>query len=298
MKIDIGEVFSRSWQISWTNKWLWLIGALMMLVSLMFFPVFLIPMVAEAANVNIDENIVLLLFLGSGILFFIVVFPLSSLLNAALTQGIVQAERGEGRRPFMELVRASYPFFWRYLGVTVLFVGAILLFFFGVSILMILLSTLTFGLGMLCMMPFSFLQYPLMLVWYVCMEQALTAIIVDNMTVMDATKHSWWLFRNNIFAYVIIAIVFYFGVGMLSSFVIMPFMFPFFFLPMAAMESSELARILLILGSVLAVVLLPFFCFFQGGVMTLMKSSWVITYLRLSQASNSPQVIPQEVPAS
>jgi hypothetical protein len=160
-----------------------------------------------------------------------------------------------------------------------------------------LLSFITMGLGMICMWPLILLQYPLMLVWYVWMQQALIAVIVDNMSVMDAVKHSWQLFRGNIFLYVIVGLVFYLGISMLSSFVMMPFMFPFIFLPMVMIESSEFGTIFLILGGLAAVVLFPLFCIFQGALMTLMKSGWVITYLRLSKASNMPLVVPQEVPA-
>jgi hypothetical protein len=137
-----------------------------------------------------------------------------------------------------------------------------------------------------------------MLVWYVWLQQALTAVIVDNMSVIDATKHGWQLFRNNIFLYVIVGLVFYLGISMLSSFVMMPLMFPFFFLPMVMIESSELGTIFLILGGLAAVVLFPLFCIFQGALMTLMKSGWVITYLRLAGSSNVPLLTPQEVPAS
>lgn len=297
MKIDIGEVLSRSWQISWKNKWLWMIGAVMILVSFVFVPFIFLPMLADIANESLDDSLILLLFFGGGILALVIIYPIEVLLDVVLTQGLLHAERAEERRSFTELIRQSYPFFWRCLGVTTLFVGAMFLLFFVFIVLMMLVSSLTFGLGMMCMWPLSFLQYPLMLVWYVCLQQALTGVIVDNMNVMDATKHSWQLFRNNIFLYVIVGLVFYLSISMLSSFVMMPFMFPFFFLPMVMMESADVGRILLILGGVFAVLLLPLFCLFQGGVLTLMKSGWVITYLRLSRSNNMPQIVPQEMPA-
>ncbi len=297
MKIDIGDVIGRSWQISWKHKSLWIIGAAMVFGGVLFAPVFLIPIIAETMNESLDDSLILLLSFGGGILSLVIIYPIEVLLDVALTLGILRADRAEERRSFTELIRESYAFFWRCLGVTTLFVGGMMLFYLAVFAVMMLLSFLTFGLGMMCMWPLTFLQYPLMLVWYVCMQQALTAVIVDDMTVMDATKHSWQLFRNNIFLYVIVGLVFYLGVSTLSSFIMMPFMFPFFFLPMAMMESAEFGSILLILGGFFAVALFPFFCLFQGGLTTLMKSGWVITYLRLSRSSNMPLLTPQEVPA-
>lgn len=297
MKIDIGDVISRSWQISWKNKWLWLIGAAMVFGGFLFLPVAFVPMIADLTSQSLDDGLIVLLFLGGGLLALVILYPIEVLLDVALTLGILRAERAEERRSIAELIRESYPFFRRCFGVTTLFVGGMLLLFLIAFVLMTLLSFITMGLGMIYMWPFTFLQYPLMLVWYVWLQQALTAVIVDNMMVMDATKHSWQLFRNNIFLYVIVGLVFYLGISMLSSIVMMPLMLPFFFLPMVMMESAEFGRILLILGGAFAVVLFPFFCVFQGGLMTLMKSGWVITYPRLSRSSNVPLPTPQEVPA-
>jgi hypothetical protein len=297
VKIDIGEVLSRSWQISWKNKWLWVIGAVMVLGGFLFLPLAFLPMMADIMNASLDDGLILLLFFGVMGLALVILYPAEVLLDVALTLGILRAEGEEERPSFVELMNESYPFLWRCFGVTTLFVGAMLLIYFAVFALMTLLSFVTMGLGMMCMWPFTILQYPLMLIWYVCMQQALTAVIVDNMSVMDAAKHSWQLFRDNIFLYVIVGLVFYLGISMISSFVMMPFMFPFFFLPMVMMESAEFGNILLILGGVCAVVLFPFFCLFQGGLTTLMKSGWVITYLRLARSNNTPVVIPQEVPA-
>lgn len=296
MKVDIGEVLSRSWQISWKNKSLWIIGAVMMLVSFLFLPIFLIPMAADIVNESLNEGLIALLFLGGILLCILIVYPAGALLNAALTQGILHAEQGEERKPFMELIQKSAPFFWRYLGVMTLFGGIVLLFMFVMFLLMFLISMATMGLGMMCMWPLTLLQYPLMLVWYVCMEQALAAVMVDNMSVLDATKQSWQLFRSHLFTMVIVGLVFYFGVSMLSSFVMMPFMLPFFFLPFA-IESAEFGRILLIVGGLFTLVFFPLFCFVQGGAMTLMKSGWVITYLRIKHSSNTPLPVLQEAAA-
>ncbi len=294
MNIDIGEVLSRAWQVSWKNKSLWIISIVLMLVSFLLIPIMLVPMIADIAwDQNIDDGLVLLLFMGGSILFLLVIYPVGALLNAALTKGILYAEREAGKRSFIELIRESYPCVWRYLGTMALFGGGItllLVLFYGLAML---LSVVTFGLAMICVLPFLFLQYPLMLVWYVWMEQALTAVVVDNMKVMDAAKHSWQLFKKNIFAFIIVGLVFYFGARMLSSFVTMPFMFPLFFLPFA-FETREVGRTLLIIGGLFMIVFLPFFLLIEGGVMTLMKSGWIITYLRVTRTSNSPQPTLQE----
>jgi len=293
VNFDIGDVLSRAWQISWKNKSLWVFNVVLMLVSFLFLPVMLIPMIADiAGDQRIDDGLVLLLLIGGGVLFLLLIYPFGALLNTALTKGVLHAEREDGKRTLMELVRESYPFFWRYLGTMALFAGGMMLVMLLFSILTMLLSVLTFGLGMLCILPFSLLQYPLMLVWYVCMEQALTAVVVDNMKVMDATKHSWQLFRNNIFSFVIVGLVFYFGVTMLSSIMVVPLIFPLFFVPFM-FEAKELGRVILVGGGIFIALFLPFFLIFQGALMTLMKSGWIITYLRITRSTRTSQLVLQ-----
>jgi len=293
MNFDLGEVLTHSWEISWKNKGLWIFGFVLMLLSFLFLPLMLAPMLTDIfTNYQMDEAVLLAMMLSGLLLFMLILYPVSALLNAALTLGVLRAEHGDKKISFMELIRESYPFFWRYLGTMTLFVGGMLFVILLFSIVIMAISVVTFGLGMFCMIPFSFLQYPLMLIWYVCMEQSLTAVVADNLKVMDSVKHSWQLLKKNIWVYVLVGLVFYFGVSMLSSAVMMPFIFPLFFLPFA-FESAEFGRIVLVITGLFMVLFVPIFSFFQGGVMTLMKSGWVLTYLRLTHPSKAqPELQP------
>ena len=301
MNIDIGEVLTRAWQISWKHKVLWVYGFVLTLAGFLILPLAFVPIFAPVMSSrfegrNMDESIFLLIFFAGFFLFLVVMYPISVLLNSALTIGVLRGERSEEKLSFMDLIRESYPFFWRILGTMLLFVGGMMIVYFAFAIVMTLVSVVTFGLGMMCMIPLSFLQYPLMLVWYVCMEQSMTAVIADNMGVMDAIKQSWQLFRKNIWAFVLVGLVLYFGVSIISSVVMMPIMLPFFFIPFA-MESAEFNKTILLFAGLCAMVFIPIFAIFQGGVMALMKSGWVITYLRLTRSSNEPQPALQEVAA-
>jgi len=293
MNFDLGDVLSRSWEISWKNKGLWVFGFVLSLLSFLLLPLMLAPIFADILmSQQMDETILLILWLSGFMLFMLVLYPVGAWLNAALTLGVLRSEDGKEKLSFLELTRESYPFFWRYLGTMTLFVGGMLFVSILFGIVITFIAVVTFGVGMLCMMPLSFLQYPFMLIWYVCMEQSLTAIVADNMNVMDAVKQSWQLFKKNIWTFILAGLVLYFGVSMLSSVVMMPFMFPFFFLPFA-LESAEFGRIVLVITGLCMVLFVPIFSFFQGGVMTLMRSGWVLTYLRLTRpASDQPEPQP------
>jgi hypothetical protein len=291
VQFDFSEVLTRAWQITWKNKRLWIFGFVLILLSFLFLPLMLAPMLADIfTNYQMDEAILLAMMLSGFLLFMLIIYPVSALLNVALTLGVLRAEHGDEKISFMELIRESYPFFWRYLGTMTLFVGGMLFVILFFSIVIMAISVVTFGLGMFCMIPFSFLQYPLMLIWYVCMEQSLTAVVADNLKVIDSVKHSWQLLKKNIWVYVLVGLVFYFGVSMISSAVMMPFIFPLFFLPFA-LESAEFGRIVLVITGLCMVLFMPIFSFFQGGVMTLMKSGWVLTYLRLTRGSAAQPVL-------
>jgi len=300
VNFDIGAILTRAWQITWKHKVLWLYGSVLMLASFVMIPLMLIPTFASTMpgrfGGSMNDTVFMLLMFAGFLLFMFVLYPVSVLLQGALTVGVLHGERGEEKLSFMDLIRESYPFFWRILGTMLLFVGGMMLVMFVFFILVTLVSVVTFGLGMICLMPFSLLQYPLMLVWYICMEQSMAAVIVDNMGVMDAVKQSWQLFRKNIWAFVLVGLVLYFGVSIISSVVMMPIMLPFFFIPFA-MESAEFNKTILLFAGLCAMVFIPIFAIFQGGVMALMKSGWVITYLRLTRSSNEPQPALQEVAA-
>jgi hypothetical protein len=298
VKVDLGEVLTRAWQIAWRNKQLWLFGGLMSLVSFLFIPLMLLPMLGtmepdllKEMGVRLDPSMAVLIFFGVFILFMVFMYPVSTMLNGALALGVLRGERGGERSDFADLLRDSLPYFWRLLGTMLVFVGGMLLVTFVFFAFQAVVSILTMGLGSLCFVPLSFLQYPFMLVWYVCMEQALAGVVVDNLGVMESVQRSWQLFRSNIWVYILFGLVFYFGVGMLSGIVMIPMFLPLAFLPLA-LESRQIGQVLLWVGGAGVLVMVPVFAVFQGWVMTLMKSSWILAYLRLTQPGIEPQLVP------
>jgi hypothetical protein len=301
VKIDIGEVLTRSWQITWKHKVLWLYGFVLTLVSFLLMPFVLVPALAPAlpgrfGERMMDDPILILIIFAGFFLFMLLMYPVSALLNGALTVGVLRGEHSDENLSFMDTIRESYPFFWRVLGIMLLFAGGYLLVMLAFFALMVIISVVTLGLGMFCMMPISFLQYPATLVWYIWMEQSLAAVVVDKMSVMEAARHSWELFRKNIWLYVLFGLVLYFGLTMVAMIAMMPMMIPFMFLPFA-LESAEFGRTALVITGLGMLVFAPLYSVFQGGVMALMKAGWVITYLRLTRVPHEPQPVLQAAPA-
>ena len=290
MNIDLGEVLNRTWQITWKHKVLWVYGFLQIIFSFLLIPLALIPAFAPLVLGGsgqferfIREPWFFLVFFTIFFVFMLALYPLSVLVNGALSVGVLRAERGDEKLSFMELIRESLPFFWRILGIMLLFTVGMMAVMFAFSALQTALAVVTLGIASICLAPLSLLIYPLMFVGYVWMEQSMAAVVVDNMNLTDAAKQGWQVFRNNIAGVSVIGLVLYFGVSIIAAIAIMPMMIPFFALPFA-FSAEEFNRTILAIAGVCATLYLPVFAVFQGAMIALMKCGWILTYLRLTRS--------------
>jgi hypothetical protein len=292
MNLDLGEVLHRTWHITWKHKVLWAYGFLQTFVSLLLIPLALIPALAPLISGGsgqlerfVREPWFFLIFIVIFFVFMLALYPLTVLVNGALSVGVLRAERGDEKLSFMDLIRESLPFFWRILGIMLLFTVAMMLFMFAFSAVQAALSVVTLGIASMCMAPFSLLLYPLMFVGYIWMEQSMAAVVVDNMNVADAAKQGWDVIRNNIAGVAVIGLVLYFGITIIGMIAAMPMIVPFFALPFA-FSAEDFNRTILIIAGACATIYLPLFAVLQGAMIALMKSGWILTYLRLTRSPN------------
>jgi hypothetical protein len=288
MNFDIGEVLSRAWQIAWKHKVLWIIGILMgFFVSIMFplmFSPILFPVLMQ--NSKTDLRSVFVLMVGFFIvlfLFIVALYPMSVLAQTSVTLGVLNANKDDENISVMELMKRSFPFFWRVLGLNLLYAVGMGLTTFIIQAILLLLTIVTLGLAALCMMPLTLLMYPLLFGSIVWMEQAMNGIIVDNMTIEEAVRQGWSSLRNNLPSFTLMALVIYFGIGLVTGALMMPMMIPFFIAPFSFIGHQTNWPILSI--SILwTVVFIPLFAFISGFSMVFTKSVWVLTYLRFTRS--------------
>ncbi len=291
MKFDLGEVLTRAWQITWNHKMLWLFNILPVLLSLLFLPVIFIPIFFLRSNPFTSPNFFQepgfgLLFIGVNLLNGILSMLLYARGVSSASLGILRVEEGDGDLSFRELFQEGAKFFGRVLGILLLVglgVSLVFLVFFGC---LMLIGTVTMGIGMLCIQPLFLLVYPAALVVYALIEQSLAAVIVDDKGVSDALSRAWDLVRNNFWSILLVTLIVYLGVTILSSIVMLPFMVPFFFLPLF-MESSQAELSLRTFGLIMAIFsifLLPIIAVVQGFSLTYMKSMFMLVYLRLTRS--------------
>lgn len=291
MSFDFGEVLTRAWQITWKHKILWVFGFLSMLIGLMFFPLGFVPalsiFVAEDIPFWVEEPAYIIVFIVLFMLLFVASFVIAALTQAAISVGALRAEQGDENLAFIETLKASLPYFWRFLGIMALLLGGVVLVMLAYFAIQMLLSSLTFGLGAMCLVPLQFLLYPLMIVAYAWQEQALASIVVDDLNVFEAAKRGWQIFRTNIIAVTLITLILYLGVGMLSGVISTPLLIPLFALPFVFIEEIENTRAIMIVASLCLVLYMPILAVIQSCILTYLKSGWMLTYLRLTRRSET-----------
>jgi hypothetical protein len=290
MDFDFGDVLTRAWKITWKHKVLWIIGILFgFLVSFMFplmFSPILFPILMQNARMDVRTTPVfmlggILLFL----LFIVALYPVSVLTQSSLTLGVLHANEENGETlSAMDLIKKSLPFFWRVLGLMVLFAVGMGLVNIIIQVILFLLIILTLGIGTICMMPLMLLMYPALYGAIVWMEQAMNAIIVDNMSVTEAAKQGWDLLRSNLMSMTLVALVVYLGVGLVTGLLMAPMMIPLFIVPFGFMENQTNWTILSI-SLLWTLAFIPVFAVVMGMSMIFSKSAWVLTYLRLTRSS-------------
>ena len=297
MNFDVGEVLSQAWQITWKHRVLWIIGILFgffmsTMFLLMFFP-FLLPLLIQNSRMDLMP-VFIVGFIIAFLLFFLVLYPISVFAQTSATLGILDANQDTEHFSASELIKKSLPFFWRVLGLMLLFAVGMNLIFFITQAIMFLLTIVTLGIAAICMTPIMFLMYPAFYIAIVWMEQAMNGIIIDNMTVTDAAKQGWNLIRNNFMSIALMALVVYFGIGLVTGILIVPIMIPLFVVPFSFIENEPNWTILSISMLCIA-VFMPLFAFISGWSLIFTKSAWVLTYLRLTRGLAAQPVLLEAV---
>jgi hypothetical protein len=299
MSFDFGEVLTRAWQITWKNKILWVFGLLSMLIGLLFLPLGFAPALSIFLTEDVpfwfEEPAYMFVFFSLFMLMMVASFFIGALTQAAISVGVLRAEREDEKLSFNETLKASLPYFWRFMGIMAILMGGVFLVMFGFIAIQTLVTLLTLGLGAMCLVPLQFLIYPLMIVVYAWQEQALASIVVDDLSVLEAAKRGWQVFRQSMLPVVLITLILYLGVGMVSGFISIPLMIPFFAIPFVVIEEMENTRALIIAALLCTVAYMPVLAVLQSIVFTYMKSGWMLTYLRLTQ--NIETVDPVSDPA-
>ena len=289
MNFDLGEVLTRSWNISWNNKSLWWLGVFFSLVVLLIFPIFLFPLIlpylVEIRRLDLMP-IILIGILFFAVLFNVLIYAASPIAHVAITLGILNTIPERKQVSLKELVLASLPFYWRALGVMVLFAVAMSIVMLAIQAVFFLITIITLGFGAMCTTPLTILIYPVIFITVAWQEQAINGIVINNLKVIESIKQGWRLISENWLGVVLIIFVVYVGIGMASTIVVFPLMAPLF-MGLFSLITGEINQTLIAISLVIGVAFIPLFAVVNGWALAFSKSVWVLTYLSLTGTSPS-----------
>ena len=289
MNFDFGEVLTRAGQITWKNKILCLFSALPVLLSFLIFPVVFLPIFLTDFSSNrepffVEQPVYIFLFMGFAFFISILSFALTAISSSSVTLGVVQVEGGTESLGIAKLFDEGKKYWLRMMGVMLLVSFTISFVFAVIFGCFTLVGAVTMGLGFICLQPLFLLMYPLMLVLYGIIEESQAAVVIDDLNVIEAIQRGWELVKANFWRIVLISLVVYLGLGILGGIAAIPFMIPFFFMPLLMEGSSnfDVRTMMLIIGGV-SLIFLPVMALVQGIGMTFLKATYAIVYMRLTR---------------
>jgi hypothetical protein len=292
MDFSFGEVLTRAWQITWNHKNLWLAGIVIGLIGMLTgaFSLILNPSFASFSDPDAVNQALPSILLSNALvlLLSLLSIPLYVIGMSVPSLGTFQVERGREKVNFGELIKGVLPHFWRILGLLALLWGGVFAVVFIVFGCITLLSLLTFGIAVLCTIPLFILMIPLFILVYALMEQAISAVLVDDLGFSSALQRAWELVKKNLGVMALLSIILYLGATVISMIITVPMMIPMFgfIFNMGAEPDFESMDRLFRNMTVWMLALSPLYALLQGILLAYMQSVWTLTYMRLTRSFN------------
>lgn len=303
MKIDLGKILTRSWQIIWNYKVLWIFG---------IFAGFASGNGGSNGNSGSSNNgdsssfgnsdqfvqqageffqqymlIIIAVCLVLVLLSF-AFYALGMMGRIGILKGVYKVEGGAASLMFAELWSESMPYFWRFFGLNFL-VG---LAFFIILLPVIVIAVATMGIGLACLLPLICLLVPVGWAVNIILEQAQAAIVAENLTMIDGFKRGWAIARSDIGGMIVLSLVLGIGGGIIGFVLALPLIaaaLPLVF----SMGSFEMGTAMPQLppaawiSIICCGIYFPILIGLNGVLTAYMKTAWALSYLQLTKPSEN-----------
>ena len=309
MKIDLGKILTRAWQIIWNNKILWVFGILAgfanggsgggnngggsnyqtnnnpsFLNGVDEFP----DQIAEFFQEYMLIIIAVCVFL---VLLSFVFYALGMMGRIGILKGVYKVEEGASSLVFAELWSESMPFFWRFFGLNFL-IG---LAFLVILLPIILISVATMGIGLACLLPLVCLLVPVGWVVSVVLEQAQAAIVAEDLNMINGLRRGWDIARSDIVGMIVLALILGIGgaiVGLVVALPIIIAVVPAVISLISAgnIESVSTVPPLVWVTVACCVLYYPVLLTLNGIMIAYIKSAWALSYLQLAKPTEQAPV--------
>ncbi len=290
--MNYGEVLASAARIIWKHKLLWLFGFLAgglsgityfvaTLANYFFSPDLLISTYPSSSGSEELANALILYFLitfGAFGLITIVAYIVQAFSLGGLIRGVRLADQGAGELELRGLFSACPTYFWRVLGMLVLFgvgIGAVI----GILYCLIsVLSLATFGLAFLCFLPLIIALIPVSFLVGAFLQQAVISLVVDDLGIGAGLQRGWSLIRNKFVPMLLMSLILGFGQSILTGVFSSPYVFISWFRPFLG-ESGNV----LLITTVVELLYTPILIFLLSLSIAYLFSAWTLTYLRLTR---------------
>ena len=292
----ISAIFKRAWEITWKHKGLWVLGILAncsgggtrFSSNVSNVPQYStgggeFPQIERWLQSIPEETwIAFGIAVVCGLLLLALGFwVLAAIGNGGLIAGFYMAETGETvtlASAFQQGIR----YFWKLLVIQLILGLASLVVFVPVIFGGALLSILTLGIGLICLIPLICLLIPLGIVLTIYTLLTQVALIVEELDIVAAFQRAWEVFRSNLGEVIVMALLL--GIGGFVVGLILAIPFILMALPLitgliVGTETSSVAGFSVTLIGIL--FYLPVLLVAGGIMRTFITGSWTLTYRSL-----------------
>ena len=301
--MDYGEVLRKTWDISWRNKGLWLLGILAGCNASGRGNFGSSSSGARSYNFDspdfrrydggpfsedtfgIQEEILIPIILGLiclALLIALVVFVLGVIGQGGLIAGFKRADDGADVS-FAEAFGDGMQNFWKLLGIRIAFFIAGFVLVITLILGTVIIGIATFGLGLLCLIPLICLLIPLGLGVDSYIILTMVAAVEEELGVFESFGRSWTTLKENIGPVLVMILILIIGFGVLGFLLALPFIGIVVPAMMGVIVGSDLAvasGVAITLFCLMAAI--PVLIVLYGLLTTYATGAWTLTYRRLN----------------
>ncbi len=291
--MDYGEILSKAWQIIWKHKILWLFGLFAGCAAQSgssggqtnFRANGVPPQIQHLFNNTEPWQIALVvgIIILVALILAVLAITLSTIGKAGLIKGTLAGLERDQSLTFREVWNASTPYFWRLLGLNLLVGVGIGTVVFLLSIMGIVLTVGTFGIGLLCLLPLLCVFIPLTWALGIYVQQANLALVVEDLSIPQAFQRGWQIFAENPAEIIIMGLILGLGGGIISLLIAAPMGFALAPIMGSLILGSERAlRSSVLMAGLCLVGYLPILLFLGSVLQAYLQAAWTLTYTALT----------------
>jgi hypothetical protein len=300
--MSYGEVLASAWKIIWRYQVLWLFGLIaggwsgLILMFSSLFRYFLQsnilnpnnPLPSDVQAFMASALVYELLFLGLMLVFGIFAIVAGTVARIGIIRWTQLVDQGVESLNFQDLLSAVRTNFWRVIGTTLL-----LLIGFGLVVGVFFsmvggFAMVTYGLGLICLLPFLALFVPISLLFRGFLEQTTAALVIENLGIGAGLARGWTLIRNKFLPLLLTSLILGFGVGILS----VVFNSPYYIASWVGvyLKGSPGVSLVILIGELVYMLV---DILLLSLLYAYYYSAWALTFLRLTKQSapNAPTLV-------